>query len=423
MGIANQRGAIDPSGRPGYRLHTPLKPDPEVGTRYKKTPTGGLVDRTPLDIEDLEKSSVNIMPWDATSRNQLITEVSGKPLISPVLTEGGDQYMMDVAHVKNRIAGASNLGIAKRIQQRINEAAVENQLLGGTGKVFGFTSRMGDFAENASTMPTSILMDLVKQAELSKSELDSLTKNLREMAFENKGKGYFKDVAPVGTPEFQAQLTGGLKSSKEKNISGFTAMNLRKALANRLGMVGWQKRLDYNLGDLTGAVLADELKGVPKGYVGNVAAQLDPLAELRPSKHSSYSHDFSGQYAGSMANMPVEFLMPNTYESIYKELRLKRPKAKPEELRNMVIGAMEKRSKNISEMIGPRSIDAVKTFQEGLKSGAFNPNEILQVYDFMRRKKLAPKLAKGGAVKKKSAKKRKVKISNSRDAHFLVSLD
>jgi hypothetical protein len=124
-----------------------------------------------------------------------------------------------------------------------------------------------------------------------------------------------------------------------------------------------------------------------------------------------------------MPNQPVEFLMPNTYESIYKEMRIKYPKAKPEELRNMVIGAMEKRSKNISEMIGPRSIDAVKTFQEGLKSGAFNPNEILQVYDFMRRKKLAPKLAKGGAVKKKSAKKRKVKISNSRDAHFLVSLD
>ena len=394
------KGMLKEAKEAGYRLHTPLKPDPEVGTRYKKEFQGGLVPRQPLNIEDLEKSSVKIMPWDATSRNQLITEISGRPLTKPVLTEGGDEYMMDVENVSNRIAGASNKAIAQRIQERINQAAAENQMLGGTGKVYGFTSRMGEFAENASTMPTDVAMDLLKQAELKKRELKELTENMRNMAFETKGKGYFKDMAPIGTPEFEIQLREGLKPNKKQGIEGFTAMNLRKGLMNRLGMAQYQKRLDYNLPDLTGAVLSDELKGVPKGYVGNVAAELDPFSELRPSKHSSYTHDFSGRYAGSMPNMPVEFLMPNTYEAIYRELRQLYPSAKPEALRNMAIGALEKRNKSISEMIGPRSVDAVKTFQEGLTTGEFDPHDIEQIYEYMRRKKFAMPKKKGGAVRK-----------------------
>jgi hypothetical protein len=99
-----------------------------------------------------------------------------------------------------------------------------------------------------------------------------------------------------------------------------------------------------------------------------------------------------------MPNMPVEFLTPNTFEGLYREMKTLYPKATPEALRNMAIGAMEKRNEGISEMIGPRSVDAVKTFQEGLKQGEFDPNNITEVYDYMRRKKLGLELAAGGAV-------------------------
>jgi hypothetical protein len=378
--------------------HTEKSPDPTVGTRYKRTDIGGLVPRKDLDIEKLDKSSVKVFPWDASDRNKLVTEVSDIPLTNPVLLEGGDNYMRDLKHVKKRIAGASNEGIANRIQSRIDNASVENQILGGTGKVFGFPIRMGDKAEHASTFPTDIAMDLLKQGNLSRKELDELTNELRGMAFENKGKGYFQNVAPVDSPEFLTQLREGLKADKEKGISGVTDMNLRRALMDRLSQKKYQKRLEYNYPDLINSVIADELKGIPKGYVGNVSAELDPFSKIRPSKSSTYSHDFGGKYFASMPDMPVEFLMPNTYEGIYLEMKALYPKAKPEALRNMTIGAMEKRKDKISEMIGPRSIDAVKSYQEGLKKGEFDPNNIKEVYDYMRRQKLKLKFAEGGEV-------------------------
>jgi hypothetical protein len=383
--------------------HTEKSPDPTVGTRYKRTDIGGLVPRKDLDIEKLDKSSVKVFPWDASDRNKLVTEVSDIPLTNPVLLEGGDNYMRDIKHVKKRIAGASNEGIANRIQDRIDQASVENQILGGTGKVFGFPIRMADKAEHASTFPTDIAMDLLKQGNLSRKELDDLTNELRGMSFEAKGKGYFQNVAPIDSPEFLVQLREGIKGNKEKGITSVTDMNLRRALMDRLSQKKFQKRLEYNYPDLIGSVIADELKGVPKGWVGNVSAELDPFSKIRPSKSSTYSHDFGGKYYASMPNMPVEFLMPNTFEGIYREMKALYPSAKPEALRNMAIGAMEKRKENISEMIGSRSIDAVKLYQEGLKQGEFDPNDIKQIYDYMRRKKFNLKLenvkkAEGGAV-------------------------
>jgi hypothetical protein len=399
---AVKRAALDfaDSTSPVYvhRPTTPKKPDPDVGTRYKKQFVGNLAPRKDLNIEDLENSSVKIFPHDATSRGYAVTEVSDVPLTKSVLTEGGDDYMRDLQHMQQRIATASNPGIAKRIQKRTDQAAIENQLLGGTGKVYGFPVRMGEGAERASTFPTDIAMDLLMQGGLSKKEMAALTDDLRTMAFEGKGRGYFKDVAPIGSPEFLEQLREGVKANKETGTTAITDMNLRKGLMDRLALVENQKRLGFNIQDLTNAVLADELKGVPKGYVGNVAAELDPFTLTRPSQSSTYGVDIGGLYEGSMPNMPVEFLTPNTFEDLYREMKTLYPTAKPEALRNMAIGAMEKRNENISEMIGPRSVDAVKTFQEGLKQGEFDPNNITEVYDFMRRKKLGLELAKGGSV-------------------------
>jgi hypothetical protein len=390
---------VGASIKPTYRPHTPTKPDPDVGSRFKVTDQGGLVPRKNLDIESLEGSQAKIFPWDATSRNKLVTEVSEVPLTKPVLTEGGDDYMRDIQHVQNRIAGASNEGIAKRIMTRVNEAAAENNLFGtGTGRVFGFPIRMGEGAEMAATFPTDIALDLIKQGGLKKKEIKALDENMRNMAFEGK-KGIFKNMAPFGSDEFIQQLRNGLAADKKNDITGFSAMNMRKAFMDRMGLVENQKRLGFNMPDLSGSVLAPELKSIPKGYVGNVAAELDVAGKLSKSKSSSYDTDIPGIYAGSMPNMPIEILMPKTFENLYRDMKALYPNATPEALRNMAVGAMEKRNKGISETIGPRNIDAVKTYQEGLANGEFDPNDLKQVYDFMLRKKLQLKMAKGGEVK------------------------
>jgi hypothetical protein len=93
-----------------YRVTTPLKPDPEVGTRFKREYIGGLAEKKPVKIEDLKGSSAMIMPWDSTSRNMKVTSISDEFLPKPVITHGGQDYSRDLMHIEKNVAGASNLG-------------------------------------------------------------------------------------------------------------------------------------------------------------------------------------------------------------------------------------------------------------------------------------------------------------------------
>ncbi len=83
-----------------YRQSTPLKPDPSVGKRFEREFMGGLLDKTPLKLEDYQGSSVMIMPWDSTSRNYKILGVSDEALASPIITHGGQDYARDLAHIQ-----------------------------------------------------------------------------------------------------------------------------------------------------------------------------------------------------------------------------------------------------------------------------------------------------------------------------------
>jgi len=126
-----------------YRQSTTLKPDPSVGTRFEREFMGGLLDKTPLKLEDYQGASVMIMPWDSTSRNYKILGVSDEALASPIITHGGQDYARDLAHIEQGIAGASNLGIAKRIRDRDAMARMENLEAGGTGEVLHLPVTMG----------------------------------------------------------------------------------------------------------------------------------------------------------------------------------------------------------------------------------------------------------------------------------------
>jgi len=118
-----------------YRPSTPLKPDPSLGTRFEREFLGGLADKTPIKIEDYKGASIMLMPWDSTSRNFKITGISDEVLANPVITHGGQDYARDIEHINQQIAGASNLGIAKRIKDRDAMARIENINAGGTGEI------------------------------------------------------------------------------------------------------------------------------------------------------------------------------------------------------------------------------------------------------------------------------------------------
>jgi hypothetical protein len=376
----------------GYVVHEPQKPHPDVGTRFTATPQGNLVKAKNFDIMKHEgKGSIINSPYDATTRDNLVTEVSGHNLINPLLTEAGFEYSMDPMNVKQKIGGASNLGIAGRQQGRIDIAGKEHN-----GKVFVLPSTMSDsdkvkdFPENFSHHPAHILLDLMRQRALNKKTLKMLSDDLRSQ-FELKKVG--KTNQTVKTYPYTNFLGFDHPLVEEQLIKGghgleTTAGNLRKKMVERLGLVNIQKLLDYNIGDLRGAILDPDLATDPKGFMGRVVVEAKPGAPLRLSKHTAYDTDTHGVYKGGFKNRPIELVQPDIFSTVEKEIKgMSKNKGKsPDSIRAQVIGAIEKRKEKIAQPINARVINNAGLYEEGLKQGEFDPKNLQSILAYFGRK-------------------------------------
>lgn len=330
-----------------FRPSTPLKPDPTLGTRFEREFIGGLAEKTPVKIEDLKGSSAMIMPWDLTSRNYKITSVSDEPLATPVITHGGQDYSRDLAHIEKGVGGASNLGIAKRIQDRTTQAMKENLEAGGTGRIIHFPATMGDQSEFFSVMPTQAIFGLLDAKTPNKKIIKEIDKSIKEYKFPGDKESRLKNFKGIMSEEGRMQLLTG-------EGLGTTAGNARIALMQKMSLKGNQEKLGFNMEDLSAALTDPALAGLPKGYIGNtVMATGEGGMHLRPSINPTYNTDFTAQYLGSLGqNVPVEALFPKTFERILQEMA-----GKKGDIRNMAIGALEKRKEGISELIDQRVID------------------------------------------------------------------
>jgi hypothetical protein len=384
----------------GYLENTPTKPNPEVGTRFKAVPQGNLAQRQKFNIENYEgKGSIVPIPYDATTRNNLVSEISGRKLQKPLMTEGGFDYSLDKQNMAQNIGGASNLGIAGRVAKRVDQAAKENP-----GDVFLMPNTMSDsdkvknFPENFSHHPAHIILDLMEQRQLGKNTIQTLNDDLRSQVEIVKGpNGPVKTTPYTGFvgfdhPELADQLQFGGRGL------GTTAGNLRKKIVERLGQVNIQKLLDYNLGDVRAGILDPDISTDPKAYMGHTVVKASPGAPLRLSKHKSYDTDYAGTNVGGMGNRPLEIMMPDVYSEIDKELS-QRP-AKTEKTsaqkRAQVVGALEKRKERFAQPINARVINNAGLYEEGLKQGEFDPKNVDSVLTYFKRK---GGYKKGGGVK------------------------
>lgn len=336
-----------------YRPSTPQKPDPTVGTRFEREYLGGLAEKTPLKIEDYEGASVMLMPWDSTSRNYKITGISDELLPSPVVTHGGQDYARDLAHIEQNIAGASNLDIAKRIRDRDIQARLENLEAGGSGAILHLPTTMGQYAENFSVMPTELLLNFFDKAKLTPADISAFDKSVRELkVFKGSGESRkqvqpFKNFKGIMTDEGRVQLYTG------EGIDT-TAGELRKAVVNRAYLKEMQEKLGFNAEDLSAAVLDPALVNVPKGYVGNTVIMSTPEGmNLRPSSNKSYNTDFTGQYQGTFGpSIPAEVLMADRFSELGTEFA-----GKKGDIRNMILGALEKRKEGVSQIVDDAMIN------------------------------------------------------------------
>ena len=327
----------------------PKTPNPLVGSRYETEYIGGLAPKTPTRIEDTKGSSFMILPWDSTTRNMKIKSVSDEVLPEAVITEGGQDFARFLENIEKGIGGASGESIAKKIMQRVKIAQEENLAAGGNGQVFMLPSTMSTYAENFSTMPTEVLLQLIKKADLPKSRIDTINQQIRSFK-DVDGNQNFTGFKGIETIEGQKQLFTG------EGVND-TAGELRKAFVNRMYLKDNQKAIGFNEEDLVNALTDDALRGLPRGYAGNTIIKANPEGLLTPSNHKSYSTNFAGTYGGSLeggllGNVPVEILLPKSYGKIEREFAGKRG-----DMRSNVIGALEKRKAGVSDVVDQEMID------------------------------------------------------------------
>jgi hypothetical protein len=344
-----------------YLKSPPSMPHPEVGTRFERKFLGGLAEKTPQKIEDLKGSSLMVMPWDSTSRNYAVKSISGEALPRDVITHGGQDYARDLSHIEQNIAGASNLGIAKRIQSRDAQARAENLAAGGTGDVIHLPITMGEGGENFSIMPTEAMLGIIDAREPSKKFVKELDASIRAYKDPQTGKTPFSDFAGVNNEAGRMQLYSG------EGVKG-TAGDLRKVFINRTaGLKGRQEYLGFNAEDLAAALRDPALEGVPKGYVGNTVIKVGPEGmHLKPSQNPTYTTNFTGQYMGSLGNnVPIETLFPKMFPKYQQAYAHQKG-----DLRNMAIGGLQTKKDNFSELVDQQVIDNYYKYLEQLgKSG------------------------------------------------------
>jgi hypothetical protein len=270
-----------------------------------------------------------------------------------VITHGGQDYARDLSHIEQGIAGASNLGIAKRIRDRDAIARQENIAAGGTGEILHLPITMGPGSENFSVMPTEILLNFADRANLKKSEIKEFDDSIRDFKIA-KGTGEkrkvvqpFKNFKGIMSEEGRIQMYSG------EGIDS-TAGELRKAIADRFYMKGNQERFGFNAEDVSAALTDEALLGVPKGYVGNTVIMTSPEGmHLRPSVNRTYNTDFTGEYQGTLGqSIPAEVLLAEKFGLLSNEFA-----GKKGDIRNMAIGALEKRKEGVSQIIDEPMIE------------------------------------------------------------------
>tara|TARA_R110000868_G_scaffold42198_5_gene143230 strand:- start:1143 stop:4556 length:3414 start_codon:yes stop_codon:yes gene_type:complete len=369
----------------GFLESTPKKPNELVGTRYKSTDLGGLIEPTPFDIEKVIGAKAIHRPYDLSGRNQLVEEVSGHKLINPVKTEGGQPFGRDISLQATGQGGASNRLINDRILKRVEAAAKE-----GNGQVFNIPSTMGYGSEAFSTMPIDILLDLIKQRELPPETLQYLS-NLVRAKSPNLEKFLGFEHPEVGKQFLEGGY--GLTTTPGKLRVGATDVLTGKQ--NKA-----QSLLDYNQEDLFNAIRAPELRDVPPGYMGETIMQAQPgHPGFSTGSHSAYDSGDASKYMGQGINAPISVWMPDAYKQALSEVRAA-PKTAGNALghqRAMARNVLGTAEEGVAQTITPQVADNLQRYQEAVKEGKLDKNDLEAIHKYIYGDK-AHEYAKGGKV-------------------------
>jgi hypothetical protein len=373
----------------GYLHHTDINPNPLVGTRYKTTDLGGLI--MPYEFDPAKYMGAKILhrPYDLSSRNYRVDEVSGHKLINPIITEGGQGFGRDIYNQSIGLGGASQKEINDRILKRVDAASREGSAeRGGSGRVLNIPSSMGYGSEAFSTMPINVQLDLLKQRQFSPEIIKKL--NNQVQSFHPK----LQNFVGFDDPRLQQQiLTGGFDL-------GTTPGQLRKAITGRLGTKENQKLLDYNAEDLYHALRDPDLRNTPAGYMGLNVMESQPFHRgFNFGNHSAYNSGDASKFVGQGVNAPVSLWMPDSYRDALSKIKAapKTANANPNEQRAMARNILSSQESGVAQTMNQQVVDNLGRYKEAVKSDKINPNSLDDIHKFIYGNKSGD-YAEGGSI-------------------------
>lgn len=261
------------------------KPVTEMGAT--RAPVRDLPPRQVVSPEQLLGGKIIPAVGDRTAAGSLLSQVDDTPLASPVLLEGGPDFMR--THLADKAAWASDKGVITRLSRHV-------QSLGGNGDdVFMMYSPMGHTAGDYSTMMSDALLGQIPNTKLTKKSIKAFNNEIRQIK---------PDFLGIDHPEVREQLLNDGP--------------LRLALVDRMGLAEYQNMGFPNVASTRAAILEPDLMDVPLNASGFSIAKMDPTGRVMsapPNPHTTYNTQLGGEYIGGLdASVPREIMFRDFFD-------------------------------------------------------------------------------------------------------------
>jgi len=323
-----------------------------------------LAPKKTISIEDLEGKIAIPFYGDRSSLGEKITAVDNIKLETPVLTEGGRDYMRgDAGKIgeNKRLPNnpetniwASGQSIIARLKNRALEEARE------TGKeVVGITGTMAPRALDFNNFTPELLAEMtavtITRGGMKKKDMKAFDALMKKQVGEDKDFRPVKDWPGIDSPDLRDYIAKAPSRVRKK----FMRM-MEKQPAQKAGFPSPGKARVAT----TDRSQLDSPPGMFGGAIGEIDLEADIITDpLIP--HSTYDTQMAGKYLGALErDVPQSQL----FQDLYKEREGKMVRGKPE---SESAKSQTIRTKVPGQEITPEIVDTISASIEEMKKRGY----------------------------------------------------
>lgn len=235
---------------------------------------------------------------DRAITSQILRQVEDIPLSSPVLLEGGPNYMR--ANVESGEGKSGIWASGPGVVSRLTNVARESMEKGGP--VYGVYSAMSPTGLGYNTMLTEALLNQIDTKKLSQQAIKEFNESIRGA----KG-GIGKNFVGIESPLVRAQLLNNNPATG----------NLRTLFTETMATSKSQKLGFPDVAATRVAITEPELLNVPTGSSGFSIGKFNENLETTDQPrfpHATYTTQLRGDYLGGTERpIPYEIMFPDFY--------------------------------------------------------------------------------------------------------------